>query len=199
MKHKLPELPYDRNALEPYMSAETLEYHHDRHHRAYVDKLNQLIRSTEFEDMSLEEIIVNASGPIFNNAAQDWNHTFFWQSLTPQGRPPQGDLLRQIEKDFGSFEIFKDKFTKAASELFGSGWTWLVRNDPTGSLSIENTGNADNPIRTGKMPLLTCDVWEHAYYIDYRNERPRFVQAAWNLIDWDFAERNFAAPWELAA
>ena len=190
MEHKLPDLPYAKNALAPYISAETLEYHYGKHHQAYVDNLNKLVPGTEFENLSLEEIIKKASGGIFNNAAQVWNHTFYWNCLSPQGGgEPTGKLARAIEKNFGSLAQFKEKFTAAATTLFGSGWTWLVKS-PDGSLAIEQAGNAGNPLREGKKPLLTCDVWEHAYYIDYRNARAKYVEAFWKLVNWKWAEQN---------
>lgn len=193
MKHELPKLPYSENALEPILSKETLEYHYGRHHKAYVTKLNELIPNTEFENLSLEEIIARApEGAVFNNAAQIWNHTFYWHSLTPNkgGTKPQGDLLKAIEKSFGNLDGFREKFEKAAVGQFGSGWAWLVKNKD-GSLAIETTPNAVNPIKTGKAALLTADVWEHAYYIDYRNERPRYLSSIWPILNWDFAEKNF--------
>jgi Fe-Mn family superoxide dismutase len=187
MNHELPPLPYAKDALQPYISAETLDYHHDKHHAAYVTNLNKLIPGTEFENMPLEEIIRKASGGIFNNAAQVWNHTFFWNCMAPNaGGEPSGELAETINRDFGSFADFKNQFTTTATTVFGSGWAWLVRN-PDGKLSIEGTSNAMNPLREGgKKALLTCDVWEHAYYIDYRNARPKFVEAFWNLVNWEF-------------
>lgn len=192
MEHKLPELPYAKEALVPRISAETLEYHHDKHHRAYVDNLNKLIAGTEFEKIALEDIIEKASGGIFNNAAQVWNHTFYWNCLSPKGAgTPSGAVASAIEKDFGSFAEFKDRFTNAAVTLLGSGWAWLVKN-PGGSLAIEATSNAGNPLTQGKKPLLTCDVWEHAYYIDYRNARAKYVEAFWDLVNWEFVRLNLA-------
>jgi superoxide dismutase, Fe-Mn family len=191
MQHQLPQLPYSLNALEPHMSAETLEFHHGKHHKAYVDKLNELIRNTEQEHMELEEIVRTApQGPMFNNAAQAWNHTFFWQCLSPDGGRAEGELARAIDGSFGSFDAFKSKFTKTAVELFGSGWAWLVRGSD-GSLSIEPMSNAGTPIAHGKHALLTCDVWEHAYYIDYRNARPKFLEAFWKIVNWEFVAQNF--------
>jgi superoxide dismutase, Fe-Mn family len=193
MQHQLPPLPYSLNALEPHMSAETLEFHHGKHHKAYVDKLNELIKNTEHEHMDLEEIVRTASqGPLFNNAAQVWNHTFFWQCLSPDGGKAEGELARAIDGSFGSLDAFKSKFTQTAINTFGSGWAWLVRGND-GSLAIESTSNADTPIAHGKQPLLTCDVWEHAYYIDYRNARPKFVEAFWKIVNWNFVAQNFAA------
>lgn len=191
MEHTLPELPFKKNALEPYVSAETLEYHHGKHHAAYVNNLNNLIRDTEFSAMALEDIVMKASGGIFNNAAQVWNHTFYWNSLNPKsGGEPAGVLAEAIDAAFGSFADFKKTFTQKAVGLFGSGWAWLVKTKE-GGLGIETTSNAGNPMTSGQKPLLTCDVWEHAYYIDYRNARPKYVEAFWNLVDWEFVEQNF--------
>ncbi len=191
-KHELPPLPFEKNALEPHISAETLEYHYGKHHAAYVSNLNKLISRTEFESASLEDIIMKAKGGIFNNAAQVWNHTFYWNSLSPDGGgEPKGALANAITKAFGSFGDFKEKFSASAASNFGSGWTWLVKN-ANGEVEIANTSNAANPITNRLTPLLTCDVWEHAYYIDYRNARPKYVEAFWNLVNWDFAEKNFA-------
>lgn len=192
MAHQLPELPYAKDALEPHISAETLEYHHGKHHQKYVNTLNDLIQGTEFENMSLEDVIKKSSGGIFNNAAQTWNHTFYWNCMSPDGGgEPSGPLADAINQAFGSFDAFKEEFSKSAGGLFGSGWTWLVKNSD-GGLAIVNAGNAGNPITEGKTPLLTCDVWEHAYYIDYRNERPKYVSAFWNLVNWNFVEKNFS-------
>ena len=192
MEHKLPELPYAGDALAPHISAETIEYHYGKHHKAYVDNLNRLIPGTEFEKMSLEDIIKKSSGGIFNNAAQLWNHTFYWNCLSPRGgAEPSGELARAIAKSFGSFAKFKEQFTGAAVTQFGSGWAWLVKN-PDGSLAVEATSNAGNPLKEGKKPLLTCDVWEHAYYIDYRNARAKYVEAFWELVNWDFVNKNLA-------
>lgn len=191
MEHKLPDLPFDKKALEPHISAETFEFHHGKHHQAYVSKLNGMIGGTEFEDASLEEIIKKADGGIFNNGAQVFNHTFFWNCLSPDGGgKPIGALAEAIEKKWGSFDKFKEEFANTAAGLFGSGWTWLVKSGD-GSLEIVPMGNAGNPIRDGKTPLLTLDVWEHAYYIDYRNARPKFVDAFWNVVNWDFVSKNF--------
>ena len=192
MTHKLPDLPFAKDALEPHISAETLEYHHGKHHQAYVNKLNDLIKGTEFEDAPLENIIKKATGGLFNNAAQVFNHTFYWNGLKGNGGDkPEGELLNAIEKAFGSFDKFKEEFSTAAAGQFGSGWAWLVKGSD-GSLAIETTGNADTPVREGKTPLLTCDVWEHAYYIDYRNARPKYVEAFWNIVNWDFVASNLA-------
>ena len=190
MEHKLPSLPYSNDALAPRISAETIEYHYGKHHKAYVDNLNKLIPGTEFEKMALEDIIKKSSGGIFNNAAQIWNHTFYWNCLSLKGGgEPTGELASAITRQFGSFAQFKEKFTNAATTLFGSGWTWLVKN-VDGSLSVEATSNAGNPLKDGKKILLTCDVWEHAYYIDYRNARAKYVEAFWNLVNWDFVTKN---------
>jgi Fe-Mn family superoxide dismutase len=192
MEHKLPDLPYAKDALAPNISAETLEYHYGKHHKTYVDNLNKLIPGTEFENMNLEEIVKKASGGIFNNAAQIWNHTFNWNCLSPKGGgEPSGAIADAITKNFGSFEQFKEKFTNAAVTLFGSGWAWLVKNTD-GSLAIESTSNAGNPLKDGKKPLLTCDVWEHAYYIDYRNARAKYIEAFWKLVNWEFVARNLS-------
>ncbi len=193
MAHQLPELPYEQNALEPHISAETLEYHYGKHHATYVTNLNNLIPGTEFENMSLEDIISKSSGGIFNNAAQVWNHTFYWNCLSPNGGgEPTGELGDAINKAFGSFADFKDKFTTSAVTNFGSGWTWLVKNS-AGDLEIVNTSNAGNPMTNGMTPLMTCDVWEHAYYIDYRNARPKYLETFWNLVNWDFVSGNLSA------
>jgi Fe-Mn family superoxide dismutase len=190
LEHKLPPLPYPLDALEPHMSGETLEYHHGKHHKTYVTKLNELIKGTQYEGMDLDEIVRTSKDAIFNNAAQTWNHTFFWNCLSPEGGgKPKGQLASAIDASFGSFDAFKDKFTTAATEHFGSGWAWLARND-AGALSIYTTPNADTPIAHGDTPLLTCDVWEHAYYIDYRNERPKFLKAFWKIVNWEFADRS---------
>lgn len=192
MKHVLPELPYAKNALEPHISAETLEFHYGKHHATYVDKLNGMIEGTEFESASLEEIILGSSGGIFNNAAQIWNHSFYWDGLSPNGGgKPEALLADAIDSEFGSFEQFKEAFTASALGNFGSGWTWLVKNS-SGSLEIVNTDDAANPMNAGHTPILTCDVWEHAYYIDYRNKRPDYINAFWNLVNWDFVATKFA-------
>jgi Fe-Mn family superoxide dismutase len=190
MKHELPALPYAQDALQPTISAETLEYHYGKHHQAYVTNLNNLIEGTEFADLSLEDIVSKASGGIFNNAAQVWNHTFYWNSLSPQGGGnPSGALADQINSAFGSIDAFKEQFSKAGATQFGSGWAWLVKKSD-GSLAIYSTANAECPLTQGDTPLLTCDVWEHAYYIDYRNARPKYLEAFWNLVNWDFAASN---------
>ncbi|MEW6742645.1 MAG: Fe-Mn family superoxide dismutase [Planctomycetota bacterium] len=190
MTHELPPLPYAKNALEPHISAETLDYHYGKHHQAYVTNLNKLIPGTEFEELALEEIVKRSSGPIFNNAAQVWNHTFYWQCLGPHaGGEPTGPVADAIKSVFSSFANFKEKFTNAAVTTFGSGWAWLVK-DKSGRLDIVSTSNAATPLTEGKKPLLTCDVWEHAYYIDYRNARPKYVDAFWNLVNWKFLAKN---------
>ncbi len=193
MEHKLPELPYPMDALEPHISKETLEFHYGKHHATYVTNLNNLIKGTEFEDMPLEEIVKKSSGGIFNNAAQVWNHTFYWNGFKPNGGgEPTGALADAINSAFGSFAAFKEKFTQSAATNFGCGWTWLVKN-ADGGLEIVNTTGAGNPMTEGKTPLLTVDVWEHAYYIDYRNARPKYLEAYWNLVNWDFVASNFGA------
>jgi Fe-Mn family superoxide dismutase len=189
---ELPPLPYPMDALAPYISKETLEYHYGKHHRAYVDNLNKLLVDNPLAHEDLETIIKKSSGGIFNNAAQIWNHTFYWHSLTPKARPaPEGTLAAAINAKFGSFEKFKEEFTKAAVTLFGSGWAWLVKN-PQGEIEILQTQNAATPLtQNGFIPLLTCDVWEHAYYIDTRNARPKYLENFWAVVNWDFAENNF--------
>jgi Fe-Mn family superoxide dismutase len=193
MVHELPALPYAMDALAPHISKETFEFHYGKHHQAYVTNLNNLIKGTEFENASLEDIIKKASAGIFNNSAQVWNHTFFWHSMKPGGGgTPSGALAAAIDTKWGSFDAFKDAFTKSAVGNFGSGWTWLVKK-PDGALDIINTSNAGTPITGADQPLLTLDVWEHAYYIDYRNARPKFVETFLaNLANWDFAAKNFA-------
>jgi len=191
MEHKLPELPYLKNALEPHISEETLEYHYGKHHATYVDKLNGLIPGTEFEHKTLEEVIKSATGPVFNNAAQIWNHSFYWHCLSPAGGgEPTGQLEALINASFGSFDVFKAKLTASAINNFGSGWTWLVKNQQ-GGLEIINTSNAETPLTDPLLsPLITVDVWEHAYYIDYRNARPKYLDAFWKLINWEFASKR---------
>ena len=193
MEHTLPALPYEMDALAPHMSRETLEFHYGKHHQTYVTNLNNLIKGTEYEALSLEEIIKKApAGGLFNNAAQIWNHTFFWNSLSPKGGgEPSGALADAIKAKWGSFDDFKKVFAQSAATNFGSGWTWLVKK-ADGSVDIANTSNAATPLTTDAKPLLTLDVWEHAYYIDYRNRRPDFVGAFWSLANWDFAAKNFA-------
>ncbi len=189
MSFKLPELPYAIDALQPHISQETLEYHHGKHHNTYVTNLNNLTKGGEFENASLEDIIGKASAGVFNNAAQIWNHTFYWNSLSPNGGDePTGAIAAAIERDFGSFTAFKEAFTTAALTLFGSGWVFLVKNGD--KLEIRQESNAGNPLTSGLTPILTCDVWEHAYYVDYRNARPSYVDAFWNLVNWEFASAN---------
>lgn len=193
MAFELPPLPYAHDALQPHISKETLEYHHDKHHNTYVVNLNNLVPGTEFEGKTLEEIVKSSSGGIFNNAAQVWNHTFYWNGLKPNGGgTPKGELATAIDKAFGSFEEFKKQFSQKAITTFGSGWAWLVKNKD-GSLSLESTSNAANPMTGGQTPLLTIDVWEHAYYVDYRNARPKYVEEFWSIINWDFVEANYKA------
>ena len=188
MTYELPSLPFGQTDLEPHLSAETLDYHHGKHHNAYVGKLNELLDGDS--SRSLEELIKTTDGGVFNNAAQVWNHTFYWNCLSPQGGgDPTGEIAGAIAKSFGSWEAFKEKFTNAAVTLFGSGWAWLVKNTD-GSLSIEAASNAGTPLKDGKKALLTCDVWEHAYYIDYRNARAKYVEAFWNLVNWDSVAAN---------
>jgi Fe-Mn family superoxide dismutase len=190
MSIELPALPYARDALQPHISSETLDFHYGKHHQAYVDNLNKLIAGTEFADADLETIVKKAQGGMFNNAAQVWNHTFYWNSLSPSGGgEPKGKLADAIVKAFGSFAAFKEEFAKAAIGTFGSGWAWLVQRTD-GTLAIVSTSNAATPITGSDKPLLTCDVWEHAYYIDYRNARPKYVEAFWSLANWDFAAKN---------
>ncbi len=192
MTHELPDLPYAKDALEPHISAETLDYHHGKHHQAYVTNLNNLIPGTEFENMSLEDIIKAApAGGVFNNAAQVWNHSFYWNCLSPNGGgEPTAALADAINTAFGSFDEFKEKFSTSAATNFGSGWTWLVKN-ADGSVELMNTSNAGSALTSGQTALLTCDVWEHAYYVDYRNARPKYVEAFWNLVNWDFVASNY--------
>ncbi|AKE10678.1 superoxide dismutase [Fe] [Serratia liquefaciens] len=192
MSFELPALPYEKNALEPHISAETLEYHYGKHHNAYVVNLNNLLKGSEFEGLSLEAIIKASSGGIFNNAAQVWNHTFYWHCLSPQGGgEPQGKLAAAINQAFGSFTAFREQFNDAAVKNFGAGWTWLVKK-PDSSLAIVNTSNAATPLTGEDKPLLTVDVWEHAYYIDYRNARPAYLENFWALVNWAFVEENLA-------
>lgn len=190
MHFKLPTLPYPIDALEPHISAETLEYHHGKHHAKYVNTLNELIEGTPFADKPLADIIKTAEGPIFNNAAQTFNHDFYWKCLTPEKTEPSPELKTAIDKSFGSMDAFVEAFSKSAATLFGSGWTWLVIDDK-GNLSIKNGTNADTPVRWGDNPLLTCDVWEHAYYIDHRNARPKYIENFWKLVDWHFVSENY--------
>ncbi len=191
MTHELPKLPYAMNALAPTLSQETLEYHYGKHHQAYVNNLNNLIKNTEFADLSLEETIKKATGGIFNNAAQVWNHSFYWHCLSPRAGEPSGKLADALIKKFGSVDEFKKQFSQAAITVFGSGWAWLVKNTD-GTLEIIQTSNAGTPLQQNKKAILTCDVWEHAYYIDYRNARPSYLENFWKLVHWDFMAENFA-------
>ncbi|HNY07126.1 MAG TPA: Fe-Mn family superoxide dismutase [Bacteroidales bacterium] len=191
MTFELPQLPYAMDALEPFISKQTLEFHYGKHHQAYVTNLNKLVPGTEFENATLEEIIRKATGGIFNNGAQIWNHTFYWHCLKPNGGgEPSGKLAEAIVQKFGSFAEFKDKFSTAAATLFGSGWAWLVKT-PEGKLEIVQESNAGNPLRNGHTPLLTCDVWEHAYYLDKQNRRPDYISDFWKLVDWDAVAKRF--------
>jgi len=191
MIHKLADLPYAYDALEPHISKETLEYHHDKHHAGYVNNLNNLIKNNEsYRSMSLIDIVKNSENAIFNNAAQAYNHNFYWHCLSPEKTQPSPALLAAIEQQFESLEAFKETFSAAATGLFGSGWTWLVK-DHKNNLSLVNTSNADTPIVSGLTPVLVCDVWEHAYYIDTRNSRPKYVENFWNVVNWEFVSENF--------
>ncbi|HAD59946.1 MAG TPA: superoxide dismutase [Fe] [Planctomycetaceae bacterium] len=193
MEHQLPALPYAMDALAPHISAETLEFHYGKHHQTYVTKLNGLIPGTEFENMSLEDIVGKSSGGVFNNAAQVWNHTFYWNCLSPNGGgAPNDKLASALQGSFGSVDAFKEQFTNSAVNNFGSGWTWLVQNSD-GKLALENTSNAATPLTGASTPLLTCDVWEHAYYLNYQNRRPDYISAFWNVVNWDEVARRFAA------
>ena len=191
MAHELPPLPFEKNALEPVISAETIDFHYGKHHQTYVTKLNGMIPGTEFEEMSLEDTVRKSEGGVFNNAAQIWNHTFYWNCLRAPSddNAPTGALADAITSAFGSFDAFKEQFATAAANNFGSGWTWLVKKTD-GSLAIVNTSNAATPLTTEDTPLMTVDVWEHAYYIDFRNARPNYVDALWKLINWDFVASN---------
>lgn len=197
MQHTLPDLPYANNGLEPYISAETIAFHYGKHHQTYVTNLNKLIIGTEFEDLSLEDIVKKSTGGIFNNAAQVWNHTFYWHGLkpntsgSPRDVPTTGKLAEAINAKWGSAEAFKTAFTQCAVTTFGAGWAWLVKKED-GTLDIVSTSNAATPLTSNAKPLLTCDVWEHAYYIDYRNVRADYVEKFWDLINWNFVEKNFA-------
>jgi len=192
MAFTLPELPFAKDALAPHISAETLDYHYGKHHQAYVTNLNGLVQGTALEKHSLEDLIRTQTGGVYNNAAQVWNHTFYWNCMKPKGGgEPQGALADAIANTFGGVAAFKEQFGKAAATLFGSGWVWLAWSDER-KLVIEQSSNAGNPLREGRIPLLTCDVWEHAYYVDYRNARPKYVDAWWHLVNWDFVAKNFA-------
>lgn len=191
MVFELPSLPYGVSELKPFLSEETLGYHYGKHHQTYLTNLNGLLPGSAYEGLSLEEIIRKADGAVFNNGAQVWNHTFYFESLHPHGkRVPEGPLATAIVRDFGSFDIFREQFTRAAVTLFGSGWTWLSRTTE-GSLKITQESNAGNPLRNGLIPILTCDMWEHAYYIDYRNRRPDYLKAFWEIIDWRRIEERY--------
>ena len=192
MAIELPKLPYDMDKLQPHVSKETLEFHYGKHHKAYVDKLNAALPGSKYEKMSLDEMVTASVGEpkVFNNAAQTWNHTFYWNCLTPNGGgEPKGAIGDAIKKSFGNFSDFNKKFSELAVTLFGSGWAWLVKKKD-GSIDLMPTKDAGNPMTDGHKPLLTCDVWEHAYYIDYRNARPKYVEAFWKLVNWDFVEKN---------
>jgi len=190
MAFELPNLPYAYDALAPNISKETLEFHHDKHHAAYVNKLNELTKGTPQEKESLEQIIKSASGALFNQAGQHFNHSFYWKSMAPKaGGEAKGAIADAIKKSFGDFAAFKKQFSDAAAGHFGSGWAWLIR-DKEGALKVTATHDADTPIKHGEVPLLTCDVWEHAYYIDYRNGRPKYIEAFWNVVNWDFVNQN---------
>ncbi|WP_223789023.1 superoxide dismutase [Marinicella meishanensis] len=190
MSFELPQLPYANNALEPHISEETLNYHHGKHHNAYVNNLNNLVKDSEFAGLSLEEIILKSSGGVFNNAAQIWNHTFYFNGFSPNGGgQPSGALADKINDAFGSFDAFVEQFNQCAMTTFGSGWAWLVQ-DQSGALQIVSTANAGNPMTDGLHPLLTCDVWEHAYYVDTRNDRGGYLKNFWNIVNWDFVANN---------
>lgn len=192
MAHELPKLPYAMDALQPHISKETLEYHYGKHHQVYINKLNELTAGTDKESASLEEIIKSSEGVLFNQAAQVWNHTFYWHCLAPNaGGDPTGSVADAINKKWGSFQSFREEFTKVAATTFGSGWAWLVKTS-NGELALKSTGNAGTPLTDGDTPLLTCDVWEHAYYVDYRNARPKYIEAFWNLVNWEFVNKNFS-------
>jgi Fe-Mn family superoxide dismutase len=191
MPFELPKLPYASDALQPHISKQTIDFHYGKHHQAYVNNLNNLVPGTAFANATLEQIVMEAEGAIFNNGAQIWNHTFYFESFSPTGpREPSGGLSSDIDKAFGSFASFKEQFSKSAITLFGSGWAWLVKK-PDGTLEITQEFNAGNPLRKGFVPLLTCDVWEHAYYLDYQNKRPDYVQAFWNVVDWNIIGSRF--------
>ncbi len=191
MNYNQPELPYAIDALEPAISARTIEFHYGKHEKAYIDNLNRLIKGTEFEDMELEEVIAHAKGPLFNNASQAWNHIFYFFSFSPDGGgEPDGELRKAIDRDFGSFEKFKEAFVDAGVGLFGSGWVWLSR-DQQGKLLITQGPNAGNPITEGLTPLLTFDVWEHAYYLDYQNRRADALRQLWDIVDWEVVENRY--------
>ncbi|MFT5052550.1 MAG: Fe-Mn family superoxide dismutase [Chlamydiales bacterium] len=197
MQHILPPIDFSSDSLGPFLSPETLEFHHGKHHRGYVDKLNSLLESTRFEDLSLTEVVKQADGALFNNAAQHFNHSFYWRCITPNGRrEPRGEILQAIERDFGSLRELREAFSAAATSHFGSGWCWMVK-DSKNQLHIRTSANADCPLVDGEVPLLTCDVWEHAYYIDYRNDRAQYVASFWDAINWNFTGLAFTRPAEI--
>lgn len=196
MSFKQPELPYDLGALSPFVSEEQMSYHYGKHHAAYFNNLNGLVDGKPESDLALKQVVIQSSGPVFNNAAQAWNHSFFWHCMSPSGGgTPKGDLLSRIERDFSSFDAFKEQFSSAAAKLFGSGWAWLA-TDAAGKLEIMPLSNADTPLKYGKEPILTLDVWEHAYYIDYRNLRPKFIEGFWDVVNWDFVTKNLTNPFQ---
>lgn len=196
MSFKQPELPYALNALSPFVSEEQMSFHYGKHHAAYFTNLNGLVDGKPESELPLKEVVVNASGPVFNNAAQAWNHSFFWHCMSSSGgKTPKGELLNRIERDFGGFDPFKEQFSTAAAKLFGSGWAWLAA-DADGKLEIMPLSNADTPLKYGKEPILTLDVWEHAYYIDYRNLRPKFIEGFWDVVNWEFASANLVSPFK---
>ncbi|HOC68266.1 MAG TPA: superoxide dismutase [Candidatus Hydrogenedentes bacterium] len=196
MSFAQPQLPYDLGALSPFLSEEQMSYHYGKHHAAYFNNLNGLVDGKPESEMTLKDVVMNSSAGVFNNAAQAWNHSFFWHCMSPSGGgAPAGTLLAGIERDFGSLDAFKEQFSSAAAKLFGSGWAWLAA-DSTGKLEIMPLSNADTPLRHGKEPLLTLDVWEHAYYVDYRNARPKFIEGFWDVVDWSFAAQNLTTPFK---
>jgi Fe-Mn family superoxide dismutase len=193
MKHELPKLPYNLKDLAPFVTEEQMDFHYNKHHAAYFTKLNGLIDGKPEADRSLEDLVIGSTGAIFNNAAQAWNHTFFWHCMSPSGgKEPTGALKMAIERDFGSLAAFREKFSSAAANLFGSGWAWLAKDD-SGKLEIMPLSNADTPLKHGKQPIFTLDVWEHAYYIDYRNRRPDFIQKFWDVVNWDFVAKSYGS------
>lgn len=196
MSFKQPELPYDLKALSPFVSEEQMSFHYGKHHAAYFTNLNGLVDGKAESDMPLKDVVIKSEGPVFNNAAQAWNHSFFWHCMSPSGGgAPSADLVTHIERDFGSFDDFKSQFSTAAAKLFGSGWAWLAM-DSAGKLEIMALSNADTPLRHGKEPILTLDVWEHAYYIDYRNQRPKFIEGFWDVVNWDFVKQSLGTPFK---
>ena len=196
MSFKQPELPYDLGALNPFVSEEQMSFHYGKHHAAYFTNLNGLVDGKPESDLALRKVVVESQGPVFNNSAQAWNHSFFWHCMAPGGGgAPQGEIKGLIEAQWGTFDKFKEEFSTAAAKLFGSGWAWLAA-DPSGKLEILPLSNADTPLRHGKEPVLTLDVWEHAYYIDYRNARPKFIEGFWDVVNWDFVNRTLKAPFQ---